>query len=182
MLYTLSNIIKDIDKGTSVPGINGGYTSFITKKGQVVEGFNGCIVTCDTLEGLLEWGSEVDYVINSVLSPLVVSRGIYCKGVERNSWLSDAKFSDSEEIVENKDGDYEIDIEILNYVYSVIGAIQHSRKMKDGEIIMIRYSTDAESTSFERFGSIEELEYSVYDEGGIEKTEEDIPVDIKIIK
>lgn len=182
MLYELLRIIKDIDNDTSVPGIDGGYTSFITKKGQVIQGIYGYIITCDTLKGGEQWRSDVNYVINSVLSPLVAYRGIYCKGVERGTWLSDARFSDPEEIIENREEDYELDVEILNYVYSIIGAIQRSREMKDGEIIMIRYSTDAGSTSCERFGSIKELEYSVYDEGGVEKTEEDTPVDIKIIR
>lgn len=158
----LIEIAEDIINANSAPGLPENYVSFITKDVQIINGVNG-LSACVSVR-------EIENAIQNNLSPMALFYGISANGIQRRTFIKDALFDKPEAILNNKEEDYELNVDILNYIYSIISAVNHLEDLKENEVMMITYCGEADITSIENFTNLSDLRKTIYEDYGIEKS------------
>lgn len=159
---SLLEIAKDVTECYSAPGLPVNYVTFITKNVQVIGGFNDNISVCNNTR-------QIEEAINTCLAPIVLMYGIDANGIRREGYTHNGHYSMPGEILENVDEDYEVESEVLNYVYSIIAAVNHLKDMDDNEVIMIMYCGEAGISSIEHFDNVEHAKKVIYEEYEVER-------------
>lgn len=157
----LFKVAKDILANFSVPGLPESYVTFISKNVQVISGVKG-LETCVS-------SKEIENSINSNLSPMVLLWGVAAPGINRGTFNLSSFYVTPEIVMQNNNEDYEVDKEVLNYVYSIISGVNHLKDLEEEEIVMITYYGEDGISSLEKFKNLTELKNTIYEEYGIEK-------------
>lgn len=151
----LMEIAEDIIENNSAPGLPQNYVTFITKNVQIINGVNG-LSACLNIRA-------VENAIQNNLSPMALLYGISANGIQRRTFINEASFDQPEVIMNNKKDDYELNEEVLNYIYSIIAAVNHLDDLTEDEILMIQYSPEAGISCTERFSNLADLEHEIYE-------------------
>lgn len=159
----LYKIAEDITNNFAAPGLPDNYTTLITRDVQVIQGLNGTSCCLNK--------AEIESAICNNLAPLALRRGISCSGINMGNFIESRHYLEPEEILNNKIYDYDLDEQILNYIYSIISTVGNLDKLKENEIVMITYSAEAGISSLERFENMDKLEDTIYNKYEIERIE-----------
>jgi hypothetical protein len=133
--------------------------SVITKHFQIINGFGETSI-CTT-------NAEIEKAIVINLASLVIARGVHCKGIVRPSFITNAKYAEPSQILDNKEEDYDFNADVMNYAYSVISLVADRNKLNDlgdNDIIVIEYSEECEVAMLTRYSSLEDFQKVVYEE------------------
>ena len=158
----LIEIAEDIIENNSAPGLPQNYVSFITKNVQIINGVNG-LSSCLSIR-------EVENAIQNNLAPMALLYGISANGIQRRTFIKDASFDRPQVIINNKEEDYEVNEDVLNYIYSIISAVNHLNDLEENEVMMITYCAEAGISYLENFNNLSDLRKTIYEDYGIEKS------------
>ena len=111
----------------------------------------GCQVFTDAGE------SDIESYVNYHIIPWAFMNGIYCKGMTHGNFVVERDYNHPEEVIKNKEEDFSLNVDILNYVYAVMAAAIEIKKAKPGTIIVVGYCGEADISYVNRYDSVAEF-------------------------
>lgn len=86
--------------------------------------------------------------------PWAFMNGIYCKGMTHGNFVVERDYNQPEEVLKNKEEDYYLNVDILNYVYAVMAAAVEIKKAKPGTVLVVGYCGEADAAYVNRYDSV----------------------------
>ncbi|MBO7212593.1 MAG: hypothetical protein J6V44_16545 [Methanobrevibacter sp.] len=100
---------------------------------------------------------SVEKYVNEHIIPWAFMNGIYCKGMTHGNFVVERDYQKPEEVVKNKEEDFYLNTDILNYVYAVMSSAVDIRKEEKGTVIVVGYCGEADMAYVNRYNSVEEF-------------------------
>lgn len=101
--------------------------------------------------------ASVENYVNYHIIPWAFMNGIYCKGMTHGNFVVERDYQKPEDVVKNKEDDFYLNTEILNFVYAVMAAAVEIKKAKTGTVIVVGYCGEADGAYVNRYDSWEEF-------------------------
>lgn len=101
--------------------------------------------------------SLIETYINTNLIPWAFMNGIYCKGMTHGNFVINRQYSKPEDVVNCKEEDYSLNVDILNYVYACMSAANEHIKQDNNQITMVYYIGEADVCGVREFKDEEEF-------------------------
>jgi hypothetical protein len=99
--------------------------------------------------------SDVEKYVNQQLIPWAFMNGIYCNGMIHGNFVVERDYKEPEKVVENKDEDYFLNTDIINYVFAVMATAIEIKKVPEGTVIVVGYCGEADYTYVNRYETVE---------------------------
>lgn len=101
--------------------------------------------------------SSVENYVNHHIIPWAFMNGIYCKGMTHGNFVVERDYQKPEEIIKNKEEDFYLNTDILNYVYAVMAAAIEIKKTKRGTVIVVGYCGESDVVYVNRYDSVKKF-------------------------
>lgn len=93
-------------------------------------------------------------IVDNRLADIMLLHGVYNKNIQHtSSFIRDRNYPASKEIIRYTDEDYEVNAEVINYIFATMSAIAN----KGDKIEFISYSEDAGISHLAEFKTVDEL-------------------------
>ena len=93
-------------------------------------------------------------IVNNRLADIMLLHGVYNKNIQhQSSFITDRHYPSSKEILKYTDEDYEVNAEVINYIFATMSAIAN----KGDKIELISYSEDSGLSDLVEFKTVDEL-------------------------
>lgn len=98
---------------------------------------------------------SVENYVNHHIIPWAFMNGIYCKGMTHGNFVVERDYQKPEEVINNKEEDFYLNTEVLNYAYAVMAAAMEIKQVKDGTVIVVGYCGESDIAYVNRYESVE---------------------------
>lgn len=98
--------------------------------------------------------ASVENYVNYHLMPWAFMNGIYCHGMTHGNFVVERDYCKPEEVIKNKEEDFYLNTEILNYVYAVMAAATEIRKAPEGTVIVVGYYGEGDIAYVNRYATV----------------------------
>lgn len=105
-------------------------------------------------------GKELENYVNNVLIPWAFMNGIYLTGITHGNFVVERSYRKPEEVVESKFEDYDLNVDVLNYVFGVMAATTNT----DSKITVIIYCGEADHSYVQHYNTEEEFYIGIKDD------------------
>lgn len=102
-----------------------------------------------------EGETSAENYVNRHTIPWAFMNGIYCKGMTHGNFVVERDYKKPEEVINNKEEDFYLNTEILNYVYAVMAAAMEIKEAKDGTVVVVGYCGESDVAYVNRYESVE---------------------------
>ena len=93
-------------------------------------------------------------IVDNRLADIMLLHGVYNKNIEhQSSFITERHYPTPREIIRYTDEDYEVNAEVINYIFATMSAISN----KGDKIELITYSEDSGLSNLVEFKTIDEL-------------------------
>ena len=113
---------------------------------------------------------SIEEYINNYAIPWAFLNGIYLRGIDHGNFVRIRSYCPSIEVPKKKEEDYSLNVDILNYVHSVMVASEEHAKGKHG-ITVIEYVGEADQCIVQEFK--DKIEFEEYVKEYLEEIKEE---------